>query len=1126
MPILPRRRKMILVGMLLSILIAAGVAGAEVAGIPRSDWLESRKALHEPLLRSAPYDLLLVPFQVRGNAVDRPARSLMTRYLDDRIRRTTDLRIPGATLVSRALGETAREFDEKEVFRIADAMRVRYLLRGYVGHDQDLNMVVEILVQERRPDGTLSPPESSWKRAWRGVPFTDERPPEEGFRALLDNVTAALPLPAARKTKIVPIDNAGSGPVPPSLAALVAPGAATPLESAWRLQFLGLVAPRRIESGEPFFERSLVALEQVPPDAPGRALLRSRALFYLHRRPAAVAALPKPSTPEEKAFAAFLDADLPETTKRTEEIRSPLPRLFSWIEENDLRWEYDTHLPRQGKYEEVAGEFPEWKTLLTIRFRDRDEWDAPPNLLVKERMDKDFPVPGYTAETLATGRVMMRDSPFEGEEVELSVNSHFRKVMETRGKELAAADDSASPVERDALDLYASLGESNLAKLVLLRSEIQALPGEGLKVLDRIDGVYRGHPLLTWYRVYASGKEAERRQKDSRMSLLRTAREKAAQAFMWSGGQTDVARSSLDWLGKNGGDTSRLSAYDRDFPKRFDWNYSRSEDRKTFRRESLSAKNASAVADIHIPAERNADLGLLYTHTGIGHFTWYYDRFLGKKDPGTAGAFLAANDRRFAGSPSRVSFLARICREKGDVAGMVDVYEEAIRNIPEVWSTYEEYGDHLVGRGEIDNAATMMRKFPLFTDRKAAGRNDVAISNYAFGAGEKFWLLGEAEKAIPFFRIAADLETGSGAGMASAARIALSEEDYQRAAYHFLEGAKRYVTPGFIRSYISLLHAMGLGKQAWPVFDAVVEKVNTDIVWTAPIVGFRVDGAGDEEIANWFARDQTRKAAGPANGKYILPVFLVDRPPDPALAGKIREAERAGIAAARNENPGTAIPSTGDPSDMYEFYVHVRMKNWGGAVSKLQAWFPLFGKPGKHDVYAVLPYFAWLTAKSGAGRGSFDRFLDQKEPLDPFRYRLARAFLSGAEGRHAEAVEFLKTAYWRLPKATTLIDPWYQLVEACEWLFADSRRPDYRDLAVGWARKHQRIRPMDGWAYAVEAKHAENPADRLRALALTLYLDRRSERIQDVPEEEKKKAQEWLEKNNPFKIRKPKQMGA
>jgi len=57
---------------------------------------------------------------------------------------------------------------------------------------------------------------------------------------------------------------------------------------------------------------------------------------------------------------------------------------------------------------------------------------------------------------------------------------------------------------------------------------------------------------------------------------------------------------------------------------------------------------------------------------------------------------------------------------------------------------------------------------------------------------------------------------------------------------------------------------------------------------------------------------------------------------------------------------------------------------------------------------------------------------------------------------------------------------------------------------------------MFAWSYAVEAKYTDNATDKMRALAVTLYLDRRSEHIASFSQEEKDKALQWLGKNNPF----------
>ncbi len=71
-------------------------------------------------------------------------------------------------------------------------------------------------------------------------------------------------------------------------------------------------------------------------------------------------------------------------------------------------------------------------------------------------------------------------------------------------------------------------------------------------------------------------------------------------------------------------------------------------------------------------------------------------------------------------------------------------------------------------------------------------------------------------------------------------------------------------------------------------------------------------------------------------------------------------------------------------------------------------------------------------------------------------------------------------------------------------------------ILLEWARFYQRLFPFYSWAYGVEARHSENERDRLKALAITLYLDAHSERASGFSRDEKQKAIEWLEKFNPF----------
>ena len=93
---------------------------------------------------------------------------------------------------------------------------------------------------------------------------------------------------------------------------------------------------------------------------------------------------------------------------------------------------------------------------------------------------------------------------------------------------------------------------------------------------------------------------------------------------------------------------------------------------------------------------------------------------------------------------------------------------------------------------------------------------------------------------------------------------------------------------------------------------------------------------------------------------------------------------------------------------------------------------------------------------------------------------------------------------------------WYQIVEACEWLYEDSGHSGYRQLALQWAKDYQVIQPMFAWAYGVEAKYSDDANARRKALAFALHLDAGSERIQEISDEEKAKAKEWFKANNPF----------
>ena len=165
----------------------------------------------------------------------------------------------------------------------------------------------------------------------------------------------------------------------------------------------------------------------------------------------------------------------------------------------------------------------------------------------------------------------------------------------------------------------------------------------------------------------------------------------------------------------------------------------------------------------------------------------------------------------------------------------------------------------------------------------------------------------------------------------------------------------------------------------------------------------------------------------------------------------------------------------------------------------------------------VLPYFAWAAAKTGDGAG-VEKFLDAYQGYKSnFDFSLARAFLHGARKQTERAHELLDKALRPHPftdHRPVLIE--YQYAEACEWLFAETGDDAFVDTLLAWVVSQQKVQPTHAWPYAMEYTYARTPERKLRALAMTLYLDPKSPRIRAATAEQRAAAEAWGAKNNPF----------
>ena len=304
-----------------------------------SKWFLARSDINTRLLETQNYDVLVVPFQAQARSVDAIGRSIITRRLINKLAAASGLRIPDPTLVESALIEYSRTFSEERIAILANKLGVSKVIQEFVGRPRksDGNITIRITTREKNT-------EQSHHRAkflkyqsntWEGIAFDHVALPSEAAKKHIDEIVEWLGFsPTAGVRAPAPRGELNSlTPIPESLTDLSTKRNGNSIQAIEHLQLLGLFYPEHTpRDRERIFDRSLVALDHVDKTAAKYKLLKARALFYLHRRPAAVAEIRNPESPEERAFLSLLNGDPDEMRKSQSAIGSKLQLLVSQIE--------------------------------------------------------------------------------------------------------------------------------------------------------------------------------------------------------------------------------------------------------------------------------------------------------------------------------------------------------------------------------------------------------------------------------------------------------------------------------------------------------------------------------------------------------------------------------------------------------------------------------------------------------------------------------------------------------------------------------------------------------------------------------------------------------------------------
>lgn len=1113
---------------------------------PRSLWVESERKLYSDLLAKGTYDLMVIPFQVQQNGIDRIGRSLMTAELAHALSGTGDTKIPDSYLVSRALGEGVRTHDKAAVYDFADRLEVKTLVWGYVGHDQENHMILTVQVEHRDQKAGVFKTENRLQRDWEAVDFSDAAPPAEAFRRMLPEVLRAIGFEAKQRTESqARAMSAALMELPESPDKMLAEQTHNSLHQAAHLTFLGLLAPSDSErAGERLFERALLRLNEEPINTPEYRLLKAYALYRLHQRPAALAALGKDNTAEVLALQALLNGNLTDLETRTAKIEPPLPRIIFEIELNELRQQYSlpgrkalppgiTRLIKKGGA---------WDTLLGRRLNDLNVWNVQNNAVLKNLLDQAYPVAGLSLEGIIRGQQALGLALLDSVEIDLSVVRHARKLISEQGIKWCCKPSSNNSSQLDYFDLLAALGDANLIKNVYRESEVRGIPERAIELLDHYDEVYAGKPEFANYRARTNALLAEKERPEARAHYWKLTHDNAIAAAYWEQGQTLTSISAIRALGIPPGNSllPYAEAYIKDLPIRtYLW---------------------PELAEVLMPNRREVNLGraLAFTHADFGPAAM----LLGSSD--TALQIRTENllETRFRGHPEATAALANLKLNRGDYGEAKRLYREGTVGQPELWSNYEKLGKLLIEHdGDLTAAQRVYDSYPGF--KHPSHMDSVALSNYAYEAGSNLYWRGGIEGAGRLYKIAADLGTGSEGSLTSDIRLRLISGDFLGAAEGSLARAQRYNSYYAFRDYLALLHTLGYSDQAWAGFEQLADKFDNPQVWAAALVGHRINGTSATDFKQWIFRDNIRLAAHQRTGyprRRFAPAYgllwnMVDRKPvadlpklleevqgdsqttvtedglylrqpHPLASGRTMEVHPSGFRYSLRERK-TPNAKVASPFVFFaDAYVALRNKDYPMAVEKFDRLAAHYGIEGGQGHYGqepmtfAIPYFAFASAKVGDTLG-FEAFIDTlsispKHPIY-FDYQLAKAFFSGLRGDTPAAIEHLKNAFNIRPHTDYRpIFSEYQYAEVCEWLYLETKKEVFRNLALNWAKKHQKIQPMYAWAYAMEAALTDSTEDRVRALAMTLYLDRNSERIQLLPRGEFVKAEKWLKANNPF----------
>lgn len=1086
---------------------------------PASDWQDNEKAFYGKVLSGRKFDVLVVPFQVWGWAVDRATRSIMTAELAMGLAQSKKVKIPAPYLVAKALGEGQRQLKQEDIYKLADAMGAKRIVRGYVGHDRKGKMAIAILTQDysgsARNGAAWTSPVATKK--FGNISFGDDVPAVQAYESVLPEILKSVGSEVTSSLFEKVESRLEIAALPPSPLSLVT-STGNPAQDAYGFLLYSALTPANIEkTKEMFAEKAHLALLGLSPTSPEYRALRARIYMTLGLRMAAIKVLEVPQTDEERGVLAALNGNLPEIRAMVAREKNPLKKLLQKLDENRIAAAYGVITSKKSIAEVDALKLPGkiWPFIVTRAFADWDVWAQYDNASLKVLLDYELPVKGFSLEAMVQRPSSLGDPDKIRTIANLSVFHHGREFIDADSARWCCEFAFNRPGPLDYLELLQGVGHDNLMRYINFLSQIQGTSGKALSFANSIDATYKGYPYYSLERSRVEARLAANGGGAEKEALNKAFHENAFNAYYWEQGQSLVANSAHEQFGADGGQYFGYSdnLYYADVPYRpYYWTWA-------------DGGNLQTQVDNNNAALKNATWEIGTVSQLVGQYRQFF--------PGEerVNGLLKSIAGRFLGSPQRNTLLAREALLLGDTKATEEYLRDNIKLSPGYWNSYETLGRLLLESGDVNAAAKVFHSYEGF--KKGSEENRVGIANDAFQAGSYFYWTGHFDLAKPFYQIAASQRSGASSEMTSNARLKLLAGDIQGATLGTLQRAQRYQESYAYRDYLGLLHASGHSKEAWDGFKVLVKETKAPHIWESALVGHHMAGLSEAEVVAW-AQQSEFKGAGEANNAaalYLVRFATTDRTPSSSLSPAIDAMDQQWwkvpqypMVIHESHPLLNSSPEKRRVKSVHAYFVEayraIKLKDFAAAKSIFDEAAVIydFSDQSVYLPYSpYLPYYAYAAAKVRDTSGIEKILSDFKKRDQRFDYYLTKAILAGASGKNEEALQSLQYARYRRPhteKRPLLTQ--YTFGEIAGLTAELTGSSKIMALALDWARKSQKFEPWQSWPYALEAKLVKNPAERKRAVAMAFYLDPMSESLSAFDRAEIDAAVKTVGKSNPL----------